>query len=98
MIAVQCKNFSALQICLSGQCFRMEACGEDRYCLVAAGKYLQIVQNNDNILFECTQEEYDTIWKNYFDMETDYAKIINSIDVDDTYLTSAVEFVTWESC
>lgn len=92
MIAVQCKNFSALQICLSGQCFRMEACGEDRYCLVAAGKYLQIVQNNDNILFECTQEEYDTIWKNYFDMETDYAKIINSIDADDTYLASAAEY------
>ncbi len=89
MITVQCKNFSALQICLSGQCFRMEMCGDDKYCLVAAGKYLQMVQNNDNILFECTQEEYDTIWRNYFDMETE---IIDGIDVNDIYLTSAAEY------
>ncbi|MDE7321453.1 MAG: 8-oxoguanine DNA glycosylase [Lachnospiraceae bacterium] len=92
MITVQCKNFSALQICLSGQCFRMEACGEDKYCLIAAGKYLEIVQNDDNISFDCTQEEYDNIWKNYFDMDTDYAKIIECIDSDDIYLTSAAEY------
>lgn len=70
----------------------MEMCGDDKYCLVAAGKYLQMVQNNDNILFECTQEEYDTIWRNYFDMETDYAEIIDGIDVNDIYLTSAAEY------
>ena len=80
MLTIQNKNFSALQICMSGQCFRMEECGENRYCLVAQGKYLELFQQGDNILFDCTQEEYDSVWKKYFDMETDYAEIIAGID------------------
>ena len=92
MITIQCNNFSVLQICMSGQCFRMEMCGEDKYCLIAAGKYLELTQNGDNISFDCTQEEYDCIWKSYFDMDTDYAEIIACIDADDIYLSSAAKY------
>lgn len=92
MITIQCKNFSVPQICMSGQCFRMEACDDNKYCLVAAGKYLEITQNGDNVSFDCTQEDYDNIWKTYFDMETDYAEIIARIDADDTYLLSAAKY------
>ena len=92
MLTVKNKNFSALQICMSGQCFRMEKCGENRYCLVAQGKYLELSQQGDSISFDCTQEEYDSIWKKYFDMETDYAEIIASIDENDTYLMAAAEY------
>ncbi len=92
MLTIQNKNFSALQICMSGQCFRMEECGENRCCLVAQGKYLELFQQGDNILFDCTQEEYDSVWKKYFDMETDYAEIIAGIDKNDTYLLTAAEY------
>lgn len=92
MITIQSKNFSVLQICMSGQCFRMESCGGNKYCLIAAGKYLEITQNDDKISFDCTQEEYNNIWKAYFDMETDYGKIIACIDEKDTYLVSAAEY------
>lgn len=92
MLTIQNKNFSVSQICMSGQCFRMKECGEDRYCLVAKGKYLELFQQGDNISFDCTQEEYDNIWKKYFDMETDYAQIISSIDINDTYLMTAAEY------
>ncbi len=92
MITIQNKYFSALQICMSGQCFRMEECGENRYSLVAKGKYLELIQQDDNILFDCTQKEYNDIWKDYFDMETDYAKIIDSIDEEDTYLLTAADY------
>lgn len=44
MVIVQNENFSARQICMSGQCFRMEMCSDDKYCLIAAGKYLEISQ------------------------------------------------------
>ena len=77
---------------MSGQCFRMEACGENRYRLVAKGKYLELSQQEDDILFDCTQEEYHQIWKDYFDMDTDYAKVIAGIDTEDTYLSAAADY------
>ena len=92
MITIQNKNFSVSQICMSGQCFRMEACSENRYSLVAKGKYLELIQQDNEISLDCTQEEYNKLWKNYFDIETDYAEIIASIDTDDTYLSSAAAY------
>ena len=92
MVTIHNKNFSALQICMSGQCFRMEECGENQFCLVAKGKYLELMQQNDNILFDCSQEEYNDIWKDYFDMDTDYGEIIKGIDERDTYLLTAANY------
>lgn len=92
MIAIQSKNFSISQICESGQCFRIEKCGDDRYRLVAFGKYLEVAQDGDCITFDCTQEEFDTVWNKYFDLETDYAQIIAGIDEKDIYLLSAAEY------
>jgi N-glycosylase/DNA lyase len=65
---------------------------DNSYNLVAFGKYLEIRQDNDNIYFDCSQDEYDNVWKNYFDIDTDYSNIIGSIDTNDTYLVSAAEF------
>ena len=93
MIAITNKNFSIEQICESGQCFRMARCGEtDKYSLIAFGKYLELRQEGDRIFFDCTQEDFDNIWKAYFDMDTDYAGIINSIDSVDRYLLSAADY------
>jgi N-glycosylase/DNA lyase len=64
----------------------------DSYNLVAFGKYLEIQQKNDNISFDCSQDDFDNIWKKYFDMETDYGAIINSIDSNDNYLTMAAQY------
>ncbi len=86
MVIVQNEYFSAQQICMSGQCFRMEMCTDNKYRLIASGKYLEISQREDEIAFDCTQEEYDGIWHDYFDMETDYSRIIGSIDQEDLYL------------
>ncbi|MCD8039334.1 MAG: 8-oxoguanine DNA glycosylase [Lachnospiraceae bacterium] len=88
-------NFSVSQICRSGQCFRMdelEGGKEGAAGLVAYGKYLELSQTGNEICFDCTQEEYDGIWKSYFDMETDYASIIGRIDAKDEYLTAAAAF------
>ncbi len=93
MIKIKCDNFSLEQICRSGQCFRMdELDGENKAFLIAFGKYLEISQNGNEISFDCTQEEYDSIWKPYFDMETDYAAVIKGIEASDGYLTAAADF------
>lgn len=95
MVRVRKDHFSITQICMSGQCFRMnllEGEKEGAVGLVAFGKYLEVFQNGNEICFDCTQEDYDTIWKSYFDMETDYAAIVRRIDAADSYLTSAAAF------
>lgn len=92
MVTIQNGNFSLPQICASGQCFRMRNYIENRYTLVAFDRYLDMTQNGDSVSFDCTQEEYDEVWKDYFDLDTDYGGIIAGIDKNDIYLTAAAEY------
>lgn len=105
MVTITKDYFSIRQICESGQCFRLERLsseGEEtreqrdyrvekreRYALTALGKYLELEQKGNRIFFDCAQEEFDGLWKNYFDLEEDYGKIISSIDEEDAYLLKA---------
>lgn len=41
---------------------------------------------------DCSEEDFQTIWKPYFDLDTDYSRFLTSIDPDDTYLRSAVAY------
>ena len=95
MVSITKDNFSIRQICESGQCFRLQeidGAEEERYALTAFGRYLEIEQKQNAIFFECTQEEFEQVWKRYFDLEEDYGKIISSIDHEDSYLLKAVSY------
>ncbi len=105
MITITKDNFSIKQICESGQCFRLERInmpgeqsnvvkmGEaERYNLIAFGKYLEIAQEGNRLSFDCKQEEFDSLWKSYFDLEEDYGRIIASIDGEDDYLFKAASY------
>lgn len=85
------KNFSIQQICDSGQCFRMKMLENGKTEVIASGKYLTVSQNEDEVKFDCSEEEYKNVWKKYFDIDenTDYEKIISSIDSSDLYLKNA---------
>lgn len=85
-------NFNISQICNSGQCFRMKQLEEDTYSVVAADKYLELTQNGKECVFHCSTDEFETFWKYYFDLDTDYGKYIERIDPKDIYLKSAAEF------
>lgn len=58
----------------SGQCFRWKKIGERTYEIPAYDKVLKVWQDYENncLYFDCTQEDYDTVWKDYFDFDTDY--------------------------
>ena len=92
MVKVVVENLSIQQISESGQCFRLNRIAEERYALVAFGKYLEIEQRGGELLLSCTQEEYDTIWCQYFDMENDYGLYRDAVPDDDVYLSGAVSF------
>ena len=44
------------------------------------------------ILMDCSEADFQTIWKSYFDLNTDYRRFLTGIDPADTYLQSAVAY------
>lgn len=94
MIKKVINNFSIDQICDSGQCFRMSKLEDDKVEVIAGGGYLIVSQKGNEITFDCSEEEYELYWKNYFDIDskTNYDNIINSIDKDDLYLRNAASY------
>jgi len=86
-------NLSISQIADSGQCFRMKKIDENKFLAITGSHYLEVIDYEDgNFDFYCTEEEFDTVWKFYFDLDTDYGSIIENIDSTDSYLSSAGQF------
>ena len=97
MVRITKDYFSIRQICESGQCFRLERLDEsdeeeETYGLTALGRYLEIRQSGKEITFDCSHQEFEQVWKSYFDLEEDYGKIIDSIDREDDYLLRAADY------
>lgn len=91
---VESKNFNLKQIAESGQCFRMNQIEEDKYGLVAYGRYIELKQITSNrVDIDCSQEDYDEIWYDYFDMGYDYGKVYKKlVNGDDEFLVKAAEY------
>lgn len=84
-------DFDLGQISRSGQCFRMRQISEDTYALVAFGRYLEVGQQGTQISFSCTESGFEDIWRDYFDLDTDYRSIKQAIDPEDAYLQAAAQ-------
>ncbi|MDO4438862.1 MAG: DNA glycosylase [Eubacteriales bacterium] len=94
MYEIALESFSASDIAESGQCFRMSPLKEEgAYKLVAFGKYLKIVQKEDGkIQFHCSENEFNEIWKEYFDLNRNYSDFQKVALEDDIYLKQAIAF------
>lgn len=94
MITITKEHFSPGQILASGQCFRMEQTEENVYEVIAGDRYLRIRQTEepDTCLFYCGEEEYQTFWRRYFDLDGCYEDYLRKIDPADTYLAAAAEY------
>lgn len=93
-VLIHNKNFNIKQIADSGQCFRMNHIQEQRYCLTAYGKYLELNQvSEDTVELNCSSEEFEQLWEEYFDLKYDYGIIVQSlIQGTDVFLREAAEF------
>lgn len=75
-----------------GQCFRWEMIDEETYVGVAFGKVIKVNFDSKNIvLANTTISEYENIWRDYFNIDNDYALIKNALSTDDT-LKNAINF------
>ena len=84
-------NFDLAQTLDCGQAFRWSEC-EGRWRGIAGGKYIELYRENDCIVIEgATPEDFESFWRNYFDLERDYASIIKAVSANDT-VKAAAEF------
>lgn len=98
MIKIRSDDFDIAQIAHSGQCFRIFETETSVWEVAAFGKILRIkAPDGKNSAkyhyFDCTQEDYDAVWRDYFDMDYNYGEIKDKIrNIGDQYLTNAVNF------
>ena len=84
-------SFDACQILECGQCFRFEKLGENHYKIIALGKMLEIKQEGDVItLTPCSIYDFETLWKNYFDLTRDYDLVKAIISKNDFVMESSI--------
>lgn len=84
--------FSLPQTLDCGQAFRWEQTEDNKWHGVVKGTPLTVYETADGIVFENTDEEkFNTIWKDYFDFDTDYEKIREGFS-SDLYLSRAMDF------
>ncbi len=88
------ENFNIAQIAESGQCFRMNCLEEGRYSLIAFGRYLELHQVEEDVVeINCSDTEYEEIWKDYFDLDYDYGHLTDTLkNGKDPFLRSAAEY------
>lgn len=108
MVTIENQYFSIPQICMSGQCFRLDPISEDTYELIASDRYLRIkvekreasdaaggekqTDETGRTFLYCSSEEYESFWKRYFDLDTSYESYLAGIDPKDEYLWEAARF------
>lgn len=83
--------FDPVVILESGQCFRMLAPDAQTVETVALGRCLRIhLLGAGRFTFDCDQDTLDTVWRPYFDLDTDYAAVCAAAPKADTPLQEAI--------
>ncbi len=91
IVLTDIKCFSLELSLFCGQAFRWKKTDDGGFEGVVRGKKVKIFQRGNEIIFKnTTEEDFEGIWKDYFDFERDYEKICQGLE-DDEYLKKACE-------
>lgn len=73
-------DFDLKKIVDSGQCFRPKEIQPDLFRFITGENILCIRERGEGLFeVDCTSEDWERVWKNYFDLETNYANIRRDI-------------------
>lgn len=85
-------DFDLRKIAYSGQCFRVKELSDDTFSFVTKSSKVTIkALVNNSFDISCSKDEWDNIWHDYFDLDTNYSDIRSSIPSDDSYMLRAAE-------
>lgn len=86
------KDFEPKHIFECGQAFRWRKEDDDSYTAIHMGKIVNVKKKNENIIFSNTNEkDFQNIWQDYFDLQTDYSEIKSELSKD-PILEEAIKF------
>lgn len=92
VILIEVCDFNVQQIFECGQCFHFKKIDEMEYVTVAFERALHIKQEKDIVtLYNTSMDEYNSIWKKYFDMDTDYGRIKETLESTCDELKEAIQ-------
>lgn len=85
------EDFDLVSIFECGQCFRWNADESGVYTGVAMGRAVHIRKDGGDVLLRCGTEDFESIWREYFDLDLDYATIRRRLCIDE-YMSRAARF------
>lgn len=84
------QNFDLAQTLDCGQAFRWTQDENDVWHGIAFNKYVELYEEDNSIVISgSTTEDFEKIWRHYFDLDRDYARIIKEISADETVAKAA---------
>lgn len=87
-------DFDLNKIIGSGQCFRpCMICGSSKTYRFIYGIHVLYITKEDKNTYDvsCTKDEWNKIWKTYFDLNRNYKDIRESIPSDDAYMSESAD-------
>lgn len=92
IILEEIENFDAKAIFTCGQAFRWYEETDGSFTTVHLGRVLNVLNEKDRVIFKGTNlKEFDEIWMDYFDLNTDY-KEIRKVLSNNEILPKAMEY------
>ena len=86
------ENFDAKAIYTCGQAFRWYEEKDGSFTTIHLGRVLNVLNKDDKVIFKGTNlEEFNEIWIDYFDLNTDYQSIRKSL-ANNEILANAMEY------
>lgn len=92
VILEEVENFDVRAIFTCGQAFRWYEESDGSFTTVHLGRVLNVLNENGRVIFKGTNlEEFNEIWMDYFDLNTDYKEIIKELS-NNEILANAMEY------
>ena len=74
-------DFDLKKIVDCGQCFRPKEISAGTFRFIVGEKILHISERGAGLFeVDCTAQDWDNVWKNYFDLDTNYAAIRRGVE------------------
>lgn len=87
-LRIEKENFDIRRTFLCGQCFRWKE-DENGFSGAAMGRHITITQENGAVVLHGVNEADIPLWERYFDLDTDYAALIERFSADETLKKAA---------
>ena len=85
-------DFDPKKIADSGQCFRITYLESGTWRFQCGSRYLHLRKSGPSAYeADCTPEDWNDFWYNYFDLSRDYRKIRKAVRPEDSYLQAAAD-------